>query len=77
MGFGSNVITALATQINAAACAIVTADTLSRVSNKATFSFIFKHNMTSAAARRERKQQIFLTLMARLDGQLDDIPTGF
>lgn len=47
------------------------------VSNRATFSFIFGHNMTSAAARRERKQQIFLTLMARLDGRLDDIPTTF
>ena len=55
----------------------MTALCIFNVSNKATFSFIFKHNMTSAAARRERKQQIFLTLMARLDGQLDDIPTGF
>jgi AcrR family transcriptional regulator len=47
------------------------------VSNRATFSFIFDHDMASAASRRERKRQIFLTLMGRLDARLDDFASAF
>lgn len=41
------------------------------VSNRATFSAVFDVDMQSPAARRERKQQILLSILGRLDTVMD------
>jgi hypothetical protein len=47
------------------------------VSNRATFSAIFDVDMTSAAARRARKQQILLTILGRLNTTMQGFVSDF
>jgi AcrR family transcriptional regulator len=47
------------------------------VSNRATFSAIFDVDMTSAAARRARKQQILLTILGRLNTTMEGFVSDF